>query len=316
MRPSEKYPARLPIWLHPAGLLAMGLGLMTLPARAQPADLEVGVRASVPDGKPTWNKDKTVADGGHSMVYGILAIKQVDSVDHLVRPVFEKRVVSLLMDTLDENGFREFVPGEKPAILITASYGRGEMSNPYIRDTGAVGGAASGGSPTSRAALALDSQPAGDAIIPTANGTLPSLVGGGPVIGAGGQGTISSDAAPLTQSITGASPMQLFDEKSHGYEAKLQKAGFEKLFIRITAWEYPAGPKIRPKMLWKTIMVVDDPDHRDLNVVAAAMLAAGGPYFDKAHREPEVEVHKPLPDGRVNVGEPEVHEPFKPATGK
>ena len=316
MSSAKPSPARLPAWLQSTVLLAVGLGLLALTARAQATDLEVGVRASVPDGKLTWHKDNTVADGDHSMVYGILAIKLVENAESLVKPVFEKRVVSLLMDTLDENGFREFVPGEKPGILITVSYGRGEMSNPYIRDTGAVGGAASAGSPDSRPAIATDSQPAGDAVVPNANGTLPSLAGGGPAIGAGGQGAISTDAAPLTQTVTGASPMQLFDERSHGYEAKLQKAGYEKLFIRITAWEYPNGAKYRPHMLWKTIMVVDDPDHRDLNMVAAAMLAAGGPFFDKVSREHEVEVHKPLPDGRVKVGEPVVREPFKPGTEK
>jgi hypothetical protein len=245
------------------------------------------------------------------MIYGILSIKQVDNVDRLVRPVDEKKVVSILMDTLDENGFREFLPGETPAILITASYGRGEMANPYIRDTGAVGGAVSSVSPNSRGLP----NGAPDGVRLDANGMLPPVVGG-TAFGSGGQGAMTLDSAPLTQTITGASPMQLFDEKTPGYEAKLQKAAYEKLFIRITAWEYPPTPKSKPKMLWKTIMVVDDPDHRDLNNVAAAMFAAGGPWFDKLHRKPEVEVRKPLPDGHVKVGTPEVREPFKVPKGK
>ena len=59
-------------------------------------------------------------------------------------------------------------------------------------------------------------------------------------------------------------------------------------------------------MLWKTIMVVDDPDHRDLNAIAEKMLEAGAPYFDKEIREPEATIFKPLPDAHVNVGTPEV----------
>ena len=56
-------------------------------------------------------------------------------------------------------------------------------------------------------------------------------------------------------------------------------------------------------------MIVDDPDHRDLNAIAAEMLAAGAPYFDKEIKEEEVDIYKPLPEGRVNVGAPEVVEP-------
>jgi hypothetical protein len=62
-------------------------------------------------------------------------------------------------------------------------------------------------------------------------------------------------------------------------------------------------------MLWKTVMCVDDPDHRDLNAIAAKMLEAGAPFFDKVIQDREATIFKPLPDGRVNVGTPEVVEP-------
>ena len=58
-----------------------------------------------------------------------------------------------------------------------------------------------------------------------------------------------------------------------------------------------------------TIMVVDDPDHRDLNAVAAKMLEAGAPYFGKKIKDPEVEVHQPLPEVQINVGAPKVIQP-------
>ena len=276
-------------------LVAMGLALLGGPAGAQTTDLEIGVRSKVMDGFPKWNKDKTEAEGGHDMIYGILAVKQVDNVRDLVRPVDEKRVASLLMDTLDANGFREFVIGETPDIIIVASYGRGEMTNPYIRDTGEVVGAAGVPSPTSALNLKNPEVPP------------PPNDAGSPV-------TLAE--APPTQTITGAAPQQLFDEKQHGYEAKLQKAAYEKLFIRITAFEYPKGPKDKPHMLWKTIVVVDDPDHRDLNQMAQAMLEAAGPYFDKMHRAPEVELRRKIPDGHVKVGQPVIREPLKPKISK
>jgi hypothetical protein len=88
-----------------------------------------------------------------------------------------------------------------------------------------------------------------------------------------------------------------------GLEEKIQRAGYEKLFIRMTAWKYPASPKDKPKRIWRTLMTVDDPDHRDLGVVADVMLAAGGAFFNQATAIEETEVTKPLPDGKVRIGE-------------
>lgn len=91
-----------------------------------------------------------------------------------------------------------------------------------------------------------------------------------------------------------------------GFEAKAQNAEREKLCIKLTAWQYATDPKTKAKQLWSTTIVVDDPDHRDLNAIAAEMLKAGAPFFDKEIAEEEVAIFKPLPDGHVNVGTPEV----------
>ena len=112
------------------------------------------------------------------------------------------------------------------------------------------------------------------------------------------------DAMPLrTITMATATPAR---QTEATFELKAQKAECEKLCIKLTAWQYPPDPKARAKQLWTTIMVVDDPDHRDLNAIAAEMLAAGAPYFDKEIKEEEVDVYKPLPEGHVNVGTPEV----------
>ena len=124
-------------------------------------------------------------------------------------------------------------------------------------------------------------------------------------------GTSPDGGAVATQTITGAGG-GLMKLQGVGIEAKAQKAQYEKLCIKVTAWEYPTGSKAKPKQLWHTIMNVDDPDHRDLNTIAAEMLAAGSPYFDKEVKEDEIDVTKPLPEGHVDVGTPEVVEPTPP----
>ena len=43
------------------------------------------------------------------------------------------------------------------------------------------------------------------------------------------------------------------------------------------------------------------------------MLAAGAPYFDKEIKEEEIDVYRPISEGRVEVGTPEViGDPLKP----
>lgn len=264
-----RYPWAL--WL-PVTVLC--LALTTSVTRAQEEQLEVGVRTNVVDKSIMWaGKAPKPGSGGHSRIYGILSVQLVKSDQRLVKPVDENAIMQLLSVELNKNGFQLYAPGTKPEIVLTVSYGRAELHNPYIRDTGEIGGDSRG--------QALLQQP----------GT-----------GAG----VSNDSGATTQVITGAFSQQLMDEKSPGYEAKLQKAAYEKLYLRVIAWAYPADPKAKSRMLWKTTMVVDDPDHRDLNAIAAKMFEAGAPYFDREIREPEAEIRQPLPDGRVNVGTPEV----------
>ena len=251
---------------------AAGLALLAIAAHAQ-EQLDVGVRSSVIDKTHVWSSEnpKLRGEGGHGKVYGILGADEIKSDRRLVKPVDKNAVITLLMAALDANGFREFKPGEQPDILLSLSYGRGELANPYIRDQGELGG--------------LQNPPA-----PTTDGK------GGPE---------SAHAPQLT--ITGAMPLQLYDEKTPGWEGKLQKASYEKLYIRVTAFAYPTKEHPKPRILWKSVMVVDDPDHRDLNLVAAKMLEAGAPYFDKQPKDPEIDVYQPLPEGHVKVGEPEVY---------
>ena len=114
---------------------------------------------------------------------------------------------------------------------------------------------------------------------------------------------------PPTATILGGMPTQLLRQKEFGFEERLQKANFEKLFIRVTAWEYhepgartPKGKKIKPRELWKTDMIVDDPANRDLNLFIKEMFAAGGPWFDREMDKEEVTVSTDIPEGKVILG--------------
>jgi hypothetical protein len=260
----------------PALAAVASLALLALSARAQDNQLEVNVRPKVVD-KAAMRAGKTQpGTGGHSKIYGILSVQEIKGEQKLIKPVDENAILQLLSQEMNKNGFQLYAPGTKPDIVITASYGRGEVQNPYIKGSGETGGSSDVNAATTSANL-------------------------------GGSG--SNDSGATSVSITGAFADQLMDEKSPGFEAKLQKAAGEKLFIRVTAWAYPTDPKAKSRMLWKTVIVVDDPDHRDLNAIAQKMLEAGAPYFDKEIREREADVYKPLPDGHVNVGAPEVVPP-------
>ncbi len=105
------------------------------------------------------------------------------------------------------------------------------------------------------------------------------------------------------------------DELSPGQQSKIQKASLEKLYIRVTGWQYPSDPKAKAVMVWKTTVLVDDPDSWNLNAVAGGMLQAGAAYFDQQIEAKELEVHAPVPEGRVEVGAAQVVDipPAKPA---
>ena len=249
-------------------LAATILIALSPPARAQ--DVDIGVRSKVMDKDLQWgHKTDSPEEGGHSKTFAILAVDEVQAAERLVKPVDKENILRQLVEQLLANGFKTYTKGTKPDILLAVSYGRGEMHNPYHRGQGEIGGM---GFPA------------------------------GPKNPAGG----GYDATTVTLSGAIQIGQSVFDSKTPGFEAGLQKANFEKLFIRVTAFEYPKDPKTKPKMLWKTIIVADDPDHRDLNLIAAEMLKLGAPYFDKDLKKPEVQFFNGVPQGQVHVGMPEV----------
>ena len=175
---------------------------------------------------------------------------------------------------LDTHGYRAVAKGQTPEILITVHYGRAWLRNPYLTDKADN--------------LATDG-----------------------ISSIAGIDRLPNGRDINRQNVVG-STTQFMDRMSTGYEAKIQKAAAEKLYIRVTGWKYPADSKAKARMLWQTTVIVDDPDRWNLNAVAGGMLAAGAPYFNREIAEREIEVHPPVPEGHVNVGAVSVVEPPAP----
>jgi len=220
-----------------------------LNAAATPTDegvpLNIDVRSSVDQ---RWDGYRKLGPMVHGKLYLLASVKEVQSAEKMVRPVDPGAVAVQLRRELAAHGFREITPAEKAEIVLTVSYGRGYLRNPYLEDT----------------------------MIDEANPGIP------------------------TSTLT--SPKQAMRQREAGYEAKLQKAQAEKLYISVTAWKYPEVKGEKPTEFWKTVMVVDNPDNRDLNLALPAMLAAGVGYFDRDIKEGEVTINTTMPTGTVKLG--------------
>jgi hypothetical protein len=233
-------------------LLAGGLLLASRPAAASDEDpYRINVVSSV-DRVYTMFGKKPAAP--HGKLYAIAGVKM--SNDHEgppVVPVDEEALLQQLRATLAARGFHEVAPGKAPDIVITLHYGRSKMNNPYT-----------------------------EGIVPVMSQSL-TTTGGGP----GAEGGSMSTSVPVVT----ATAEQLGKERTTpGYEEKLQSADNEKLFISVTAFEFPGfGPNPKKKMLWRTTATVDDPD-RDLNPISGRMLGAAGVYFDHETELKEVTV--------------------------
>lgn len=126
------------------------------------------------------------------------------------------------------------------------------------------------------------------------------------------EGTLD-ELTPGIPTLTITSPKQAQRQREPGFEAKAQRAQFEKLFLTVSAWRYPGEKKEKPHLLWRTSMLTDDPDGRDLNGALPALLAAGAGYFDRETREGEVTVNSTMPAGSVRLGPLNVIEPGSPS---
>lgn len=202
-------------------------------------------------------------------IFSIGSIQQISGERLISPPVDVGVLLRHIRVALESRDFRPVGLGQRPDIVFAVEYGRDWLDNPYLEGTR----------------------------------DLPPMVGVSSVTPESGVG-LSLEHKPH-QTIAGVST-QLMSQLDVGREGKIQKAKSEKLYIRLNAWQYQADAKARPRLLWVTTMVVDDPDNVDLNEASTAMLAAGATYFGEAIRDGEVTVRQPEPEGRVKVGTPQV----------
>jgi hypothetical protein len=119
---------------------------------------------------------------------------------------------------------------------------------------------------------------------------------------------VSEDVDPEGQpQVNINSAKQAMRQRQPGFERKMQSAQLEKLYIAVTAWSPPVKGQ-KANQLWRTVMVTDNPDGRDLNQAMPAMLAAGVGYFDRNVPDDEVTIHATMPKGTVTIGPLEVIE--------
>ena len=235
--------------------------------QSTPPELAIDVRSGIDQAeKSKRDHDPEYArNASHRLRLFLLArVSEEKSTDKLIKPVDAFSIAREVRRQLKAQGFREVGPNQRPEIIITVKYGRGQlMSNPYID---------------------LDNLSVGD---PRKWGQRSNL---------------SDGDRPGTQ----------MHAREIGREERIQAASAEKLIIQVRAWAYPppVNPREKEHLLWMTNINIGDPDHIDLNVVAAKMLEAGAPYFDKPiAREHDVIINTTLPEGRVNVGTPQVVPP-------
>jgi hypothetical protein len=230
------------------------------------APAEVGIRSAVTESHARSSDPAGFTHGPEAGPIYFIATSQQISGDTLLRPpVNVDTLLRQVRHALNSRGYRSMEKGQRPDLVFTVEYGRDWLDNPFLEGTR----------------------------------DLPPRVGASsatPVNGTGG----GLEHLPH-HDLTGA-PTHLMSQLEVGREAKIQKALSEKLFIRLNAWQFQADAKAQPKLLWVTTMVVDDPEHVDLNAVSTSMLAAGAPFFGREIRDGEVSVPTPVPEGHVKLG--------------
>jgi hypothetical protein len=245
---------------------------------SSPNELSVGIRSGVDLAvKNRQVRATEQADPSHKKpVYALLWVKEASAAEKLLRPVDARAIGEKLMQVLDAQGFRRLMPGQRPDIVIGAKYCRGFLPNPYTYRLG---------------------EPKPGEIDPAA---------------------LSENRGVVIDNLTDRDKLVARPpafEPLTGLEERSQRSSLEKLIITVVAWKYPPPRNTtkEPEPLWRATMAVDDPDHRDLNVVAARMLEAGAPFFDRELTEPEIVISQPLPEGHVTLGDAKVIDEPKPA---
>jgi uncharacterized protein (DUF2267 family) len=136
-----KLPMTFP---SPFRLLTLAL-FLTLAARAQQnsSELDIAVRSGI-DQVEKERRDHDPADSEDPTKrlrrYFLARVQEEENGQKLAHPVDAAAIAQELRRQLEARGFRRVQPNEKPEIIITVKYGRGQLSNPYADGSNTFGG--------------------------------------------------------------------------------------------------------------------------------------------------------------------------------
>jgi hypothetical protein len=132
-------PLRLILSVGCIRKLLVGLGFMVVllgSGHAQTAaGMQIGVRSGIdPAEKAKRDQDSVYARNRakYGQVYVLASVKEETWESKLIKPVDALAMAKEVKRQLQNQGFREAGPKEKPDIVITVRYGRGTMPDPYI----------------------------------------------------------------------------------------------------------------------------------------------------------------------------------------
>jgi hypothetical protein len=263
---------KTPPFVSVARVLSLCMGGVIVASLHGQEGLDLKVRTAVEVPVP--------ASLGPHPTFAMLPAVEVASPEKFVRPVSETTllgVYKILQEKLVTTGYIGVADKIRPDLLITIQYGRGYLPNPYT--IGVSSSAMSAGS--------IDPNPG--------------------VARSEGPGRMSGDAGPTVLQRGEMNQLKRYDMN---YESKMQLAAQEKLFFTIAAWNFASMQKGATRVrYWTTTVLVDDPDHRDLNQIYEQMITAAGEFLNRRLDGAEVDVSTKIREGRVEVGIPRVLDP-------
>lgn len=238
--------------------------------RAQEPELTLNVRTTVELPVPP-------SLGAHP-TFAMAPAVEVAAAEQLARPVTDQTLLAvyrMLQEKLEAQGYAGVTGRTRPEILVTIQYGRGYLPNPYTLGMTVADGDATRGAADSLAK--------------------------GPTAGA------DKMTGETGRTVLLRGPMNYMRRRESGFEGRMQSANQEKLFFTIIAWNFASMRKgEKPVRYWTTTVLVDDPDHRDLNQIHDQMIAAGAEFFNRKTDREEAEISTRIRNGRVEIGTPRV----------
>ena len=110
-----------------------------------------------------------------------------------------------------------------------------------------------------------------------------------------------------------ANPVNLFKMQNPKNEFLVDQAADDIYYVVASAYDYRAISQHQRILLWRTRMTVAAQGVSEVQTLPT-LITTAGPYFGKDMGESEILSRRPVPDGRVEIGEPVVvgNEPVAP----